>query len=353
MLEKRRFYGYVSLPSTYSLIIALIFMGCLSFLMLTGRHNEIYVNGKTTPPGYILLVADNITGVNSPYSLNELPSNDETTLINMKNFKFIINHERCNKTQPLLLILIHSAPSNIAKRNVIRETWGKETSEIIVLFFIGSTKKYQEKIINEDNEFHDIIQGNFIDVYRNMTYKHVMVLKWATYYCPSAKYVLKLDDDVFVHIPAMIDYLKHDLSAWGARRLILCDLISAVEVKRSWRSKWRVSPLEYPDRHYPIYCAGWAILYSPDSVFLLYRGAQKQPYFWIDDVHITGTVAEKVNITRSTWHSLVLKNDEIDKLLNNPNDHREFLLGPPNLGREKIKALHRLSISNNNLKSYS
>lgn len=160
----------------------------------------------------------------------------------------------------------------------------------------------------------------------------------------GAKYILKLDDDVFVHIPAMLDFLTRDLSPWGARRLILCDLHPTGTVKRSWRSKWRVSPQEYPGRHYPAYCAGWAILYSPDSVFLLYREAQKEPYFWIDDVHITGTLARKVNLTQTSLHYLMLTNENMQDLLSNPSSHREFLFGPPNLTENEIRALQNLVI---------
>lgn len=158
----------------------------------------------------------------------------------------------------------------------------------------------------------------------------------------GAKYILKLDDDVFVHLPAMLDFLTRGLSPWGARRLILCDLLSASTVKRSWRSKWRVSPQEYPGRLYPAYCAGWAILYSPDSVFILYREAQKEPYFWIDDVHITGTLARKVNLTQTSLHSWVLTTESMRDLLSNPSARRDFLFGPPDLTESGIRALHSL-----------
>lgn len=143
----------------------------------------------------------------------------------------------------------------------------------------------------------------------------------------------------------MIDYLKRDLSPWGARRLILCDLISTADVKRSWRSKWRVSPLEYSGRKYPTYCAGWAILYSPDSVFLLYRQAQKEPYFWIDDVHVTGTIARRVNLTHTSLHSLILTGESMRNLLVNPSKRRDFLFGPPDLTERNIKALQYLVVS--------
>jgi hypothetical protein len=32
-------------------------------------------------------------------------------------------------------------------------------------------------------------------------------------------------------------------------------------------------------------------------VHALYREAQHTPYFWVDDVHVTGTLAKKINLT--------------------------------------------------------
>lgn len=34
-----------------------------------------------------------------------------------------------------------------------------------------------------------------------------------------------------------------------------------------------------------------------DVVYALYRKAQRTPYFWVDDVHVTGTLAKELNLT--------------------------------------------------------
>lgn len=138
----------------------------------------------------------------------------------------------------------------------------------------------------------------------------------------------------------MREFLRNSLSLWGARKLMLCDPMPSSAVKRSWRSKWRVSPLEYPAKRYPSYCSGWAIMYSPDSVFLLYKAAQRERYFWIDDVHITGTLARKVNLTLASIHSLVLTAQDLSGMLMEVPYDREFLFGPPNLSTDNIRALH-------------
>ncbi|KYM89285.1 PREDICTED: beta-1,3-galactosyltransferase 5 [Atta cephalotes] len=344
MLDKRRLHASGTSPCTLIFVVILALTGCFSFwIHIDGSGSPIpYSSGGVAAPGYILIFPGNVTPSTQPYSINELPSDDKSTLINITDFRFIMNHNPCNRTQPLLLMLVHSAPGNFPKRHVVRETWGQQAPDVTLLFLVGYSEKYQSKLKKENEKYQDLIQGNFLDAYRNMTYKHVMGLKWATYYCPSAKYILKLDDDVFVHLPAMLDFLTHGLSPWGARRLILCDLLSASAVKRSWRSKWRVSPQEYPGRLYPAYCAGWAILYSPDSVFILYREAQKEPYFWIDDVHITGTLARKVNLTQTSLRSWVLTTESMRDLLSNPNARRDFLFGPPDLTENGIRALYSL-----------
>lgn len=347
MLDKRRLHAPGSPPCTLLFVVALTVTGCLSFWLLNGCPGPpLPVSVVSPSAAYELILPGNTSLIQRAYSLSDLPPDDETTLIDVRNFRFLINHDPCNKTRPLLLMLIHSAPGNILKRMVIRETWGRRGLGAVVLFLVGANDDLQNELEEEDKIYGDIVQGNFKDAYRNMTYKHVMTLKWATYHCPGAKYVLKLDDDVFVHTPAMLGFLAHDLSPWGARRLILCDAVTMALVKRSWRSKWRVSPLEYPGKMYPDYCAGWAIMYSPDSVFMLYKEAQKESYFWIDDVHITGTLAKKVNLTQTPLNSLILTQRRMKAFIRNPNLPSDFLFGPANMAEADIRALWKAVASN-------
>jgi hypothetical protein len=52
-----------------------------------------------------------------------------------------------------------------------------------------------------------------------MTYKHIMALKWALYYCPRVRYVLKSDDDTFVNTPvlmrALAQVVHYSILAYG------------------------------------------------------------------------------------------------------------------------------------------
>ncbi|KAJ8890653.1 hypothetical protein PR048_010162 [Dryococelus australis] len=341
MLEKRR-YG-VAVPTLPLLVAMLTVAVCLPLWRLSTCPGAA-PDAALVAPAYLLLMPGNATSLPSPYPLHKLPPLDPHHLIDLRHFAFRFNNFPCNETaSPLLLVLVHSAPDNIGKRRAIRETWGGRRDALRLLFLLGEVDGADQQLrLERENLVHrDMVQGSFRDSYRNMTYKHVMALKWAAYFCPGARYLLKTDDDVFVNSPALLEFLSQDLSPWGARRLILCVPFHAATVKRSYRSKWRVSPSEYPGRVYPTYCAGWAILYSPDVAFLLYSEAQRDRYFWIDDVHVTGTLAAKANLTQTDLGSLVLSYEQVRALEagGNASDVGHFLFGAPNL---ELASIHRL-----------
>uniref|UniRef100_A0A182JRX3 Hexosyltransferase n=1 Tax=Anopheles christyi TaxID=43041 RepID=A0A182JRX3_9DIPT len=298
-----------------------------------------------------------------------LPNDDYTSLIDLKDFKFTINHDYCGTrtamagssrrrrslkradalwgtrspgtaSPPLVLVLIHSAPANLAKRNTIRATWGQPEARARLIFLMGAvnTSASQRAIERESRLHDDIVQGNFVDAYRNMTYKHVMALKWFVYHCPGAQYVLKTDDDVFINTPILYNALQRVVPQ---RNLLLCQLVTKLSVKRTHRSKWFVSWREYPARYYPPHCPGYSILYSPDVAWQLYREAQRQPFFWIDDVHITGTVAQQVNVTITPMDGLYLDSEAKSDLLSHRVDASRtvFFFTNPNLSMDEIERL--------------
>jgi Galactosyltransferase len=286
----------------------------------------------------------------SELQLEGLPKNDFSHLIDLENFEYLINHPTCKEREKTLLvvILVHSAPENFQKRSIIRETWGTKDPRALLFFIIGAvnSSNIQDKIELEDKVHEDVVQGNFRDAYRNMTYKHVMALKWFLYDCPEARYLLKTDDDVFVNTPLLYNNLGSPTEAisqqFPSERLLLCYEISSAKVKRSYRSKWRVSFDEFSDKYYPNHCPGFSILYSADVVKQLYMKAQQLKYFWIDDVHITGNVASKLNLTISPSSGLFLNRYEQQDLLlgrQRTASAATFLFAQPNLNEQEIRTL--------------
>lgn len=224
------------------------------------------------------------------YSVNSLPSWDFTKLINVSDFTFLLENSICNKNESLdILVVIHTAPKNIDRRNAIRKTWGQPRKGMKVLFLLGGVndQKLQDNLDDEDRKYHDLIQGNFVDAYKNMTYKHIMAFKYVVYYCPWVKYILKTDDDLFVNIPHVMDYMRTTFPKEGQKNLILCSIMDGSPAIRT-PSKWFISFREYPHSFYPIYCSGFAVIYSYDVAFRLYREAQRGEYLWVDDAFVSG-----------------------------------------------------------------
>lgn len=193
MLDKRRLHASGTSPCTLIFVVALALTGCFSFwLHIDNSGSPTPYSSGVSAPGYLLILPGNVTPSPQPYLLHELPFGDKSTLIDIKDFRFTINNDPCNGTHLLLLMLVHSAPENFVKRNVVRETWGQQSSNVALLFFVGSSDEYQTMLEEENRKYKDLIQGNFLDAYRNMTYKHVMALKWATYHCPSKHFFFVL-----------------------------------------------------------------------------------------------------------------------------------------------------------------
>ena len=64
----------------------------------------------------------------------------------------------------------------------------RETSEKNIS---GSTEvsELQKEIERENSEHHDIIQGDFVDTYRNLSYKNIMGKLWVSEFCKQVSFL--------------------------------------------------------------------------------------------------------------------------------------------------------------------
>ncbi|KAH9501888.1 hypothetical protein DERF_012697 [Dermatophagoides farinae] len=259
-----------------------------------------------------------------------------STLLDLKDFQFLINepnicrssfdHSEQQYSNIFLAIFIHSATKNFDKRDIIRKTWGNHSIgfgidnhyNVRLVFMLGTTKNQtiQNQIQQESQHYGDIIQGSFLDTYRNITYKHVMGLKWINHFCPHASYILKADDDIFIDLHQLIYYL-HGKFGDHPQRLMACYVNKNSRVSRSYRNKWRVSYKEYSEQYYPAYCDGWTIIMSNDITLDLYRIAGNRPLLWIDDVFISGILANDLHIDHFDFRKSIhcYKNENVKNWL--------------------------------------
>ncbi|XP_053618659.1 beta-1,3-galactosyltransferase 5-like [Plodia interpunctella] len=316
--------------------LLIFFTSLLAFDYYDSRNPQDPLVRIANPKFYLL----------GPHNTSLPPTGDVyNQLIDLKNFSFLLNPQPCKEYSEglLLMVLVASRPSNYQNRMVIRNTWGRSTDFAKVLFLLGQSTGNFQQTNNESAIYGDIVLGNFKDAYRNMTYKHVMGLKWIVHHCPTAKYVLKTDDDILVNSYELRRFLARELSPWGARGLMTCQGLDHSLVYRKG-SKWQVTVEEFPERYYPPYCAGWAILYSQDVVHRLLEAAQSLPFFWIDDVHITGTCAQKAGITMTPLTNLLMTWTRANLLttLGPRFISGSFLFGPTDISPSKISKIWKV-----------
>ena len=238
------------------------------------------------------------------YNITEL--NQTWEIVYNTSFTFILNPEyticqQFNKSNKLpLFIYVHTSPENIKRRVLIRETWAKRSlfPNLRLVFMMGYTfeSKTNELLKLEYNTYKDIVQQDFIDSYRNLTYKCIMSLNWINTYCPNLEYIIKTDDDVIVNTFGLVSYLNelNNKNVSYRTKKLICNGWSGVRVSRNKNYKWYISKEEYPHEKFNKYCCGFAILFTGDLVALLYNQTFYTKYFWVDDYYMTGQLTQYI-----------------------------------------------------------
>lgn len=214
----------------------------------------------------------------------------------------INNRNMCRKYEKIsALVMVHTSVRNFWRRKEMRRTWLNishySPENLQVIFLVGTidNKTVQEQLTNESLRHRDIIQGDFVDSYRNLTNKGVMGYRWITENCMNAEIVIKIDDDSFINFFKFFE----DFSFLKTRkRFIFCNKINSnsMPIIRKSSSKWYVSDRFYKARDtYPhTYCSGFVVFISTDLIPALYQAVFTAPFFWVDDFYLFGLLPSRV-----------------------------------------------------------
>ena len=222
---------------------------------------------------------------------------------------------RCKQKDVELLFMINSKSGNFLKRKTIRETWANKqemnTYSMDYIFLIGTTYVNQDHdlIQCETRLFDDIIQVNILDTYANLTLKTLAGFKWVSLNCKRAQIIFKTDDDMWINLDVLnkpIDSNRMDSQA------IYGNCFGSGYPHRNPRCKWYTPYRFYPYRWYPSFCLGSAFIMKNTTVQRLWGSSQAVPFFHLEDVYISGLVAQVSGIKRIPTSSLKLDpSDEI------------------------------------------
>ncbi|XP_050426451.1 uncharacterized protein LOC126836838 [Adelges cooleyi] len=233
-----------------------------------------------------------------------------------------------------------------------------QTSPLNVSISAGSSLdidlELQQKIILENQRYGDIVQTNVRDTYTNLTLKSIAALEWTLEYCRWARYVLKTDDDMFIDVQRLLIFIRNfEVREWNDRKKKLDEQLTQKtklylekphasnlsnaagslssqippisndpmiwgRLAKNWKpirqlsSKYYVSRQQYKPAVYPNFCTGPAYLLTRGAVGPIYKRAlgmadnrtasqsnlSSPPYLKLEDVFLTGIVAQDLGIPR-------------------------------------------------------
>lgn len=208
------------------------------------------------------------------------------------NYTYVINQPHaCEQQEPFAVLVVPVAPQNRAHRDIVRSTWGGQNlvqgKKVALFFQLGlhsgeGASQVQEQVLQESREHGDLIQSNFLDCYKNLTIKTMVMLEWLDAYCSNATYAMKIDSDMFLNVPNLIKLLSD-----APRTNYMTGLVAYNgAVLRDSKSKWFLPVDVFPEAVYPRYALGLGYVLSLDLPKKLVQASRHVTAVYIEDVYL-------------------------------------------------------------------
>lgn len=222
---------------------------------------------------------------------------DINTVISQGPFPYIINEpDKCaeGRPKPFLVLLIATEARQVEARNAIRQTWGNESVAprlgLTRLFLLGKSEGelglLQQRMLEaESRRYHDIIQQDFLDSYKNLTMKTLMGINWVAVHCPQTSYVMKTDSDMFVNTEYLIYKLLRPETR-ARKNYFTGNNMRGFAPNRNKNSKWYMPPEIYPSEKYPTFCSGTGYVFSGDLARKIYQVSLRIRHLHLEDVYV-------------------------------------------------------------------
>ena len=238
-----------------------------------------------------------------------------------KNYPFLSTKDATEIVQEpdeQLIIFITSAPFHIERRLSIRQTWlsllvnntiARGRSSIRIMknpsnasnnlvihywFVCGHDTKVEVEsaVRNESAVYGDILRLNYTETYSLLAFKTMSSLWLAS--TMDVQFIVKVDDDVYLHVPKMIWWLK--TSSLPENPYAGCVQYGA-KVIRNPTHKWFVSEQFLNDSWFPPYCGGPFYILSKSALLELLKVSSDEGLttFPLEDAYI-GILAKRVGI---------------------------------------------------------
>ena len=217
---------------------------------------------------------------------------------------------KINSSNPYPLYIIVKTRAAVTgdyyqRRMFTRISWAQEAQAlgIPVIYAVGRANDEQIQTILEDEHrtYGDLLQLNYIDAYYNISIKSSGILHWFVKRgCQHVTpYLFVVDDDVLINLPLLMKMIaKESFNSNTLYGLYLTD------IEPHPAGKWAVSLTDYPNRTFPSFITGASTLY-PSKILpklvnqIFHLVEENQLIFFLDDVLITGLIADQMGIERA------------------------------------------------------
>jgi len=228
---------------------------------------------------------------------------------NPHDYAYLTNpgHSVCGKSPVSLLIMVTSGLHHHDRRNAIRDTWGAPTNlekhSAKIIFLMGTTvsrdSDLEADLAEEISENHDVVREDFLDSYKNLTLKTLAGIKWADQYCAQAEFVMKTDDDMFINLDNILEYLNREFGDGASEKVITgCVKNDPNGPHKPLSAGGQPVPaLPFKSVH-PLFMAGAGYVISGDLLSPLYTASLDITLVKVEDAFLTGYCARKVGGVR-------------------------------------------------------
>ncbi|XP_017539552.1 beta-1,3-galactosyltransferase 2-like [Pygocentrus nattereri] len=266
-------------------------------------------SSRATHPSIITMNRHNVTDVVNKESTTAVLVNERSPILYHqaypRNYHYIIDEpHKCEQEKPFLVLMVPVAPHELAARNAIRSTWGNESmvrnKTIMVIFLLGlpgiKAEKQQEELKLESQQYHDVVQSDFIDTYINLTIKTTVIMDWLATRCPKASYAMKVDSDMFLNLENLMSLLLSP--ATPKENYMTGSVMWNRPVVRDKNSKWYVPQELYAEDYYPTYLLGMGYVFSNDLPEKIVEASKEIPPFNIEDAYV-GACLKRIGVSPS------------------------------------------------------
>ena len=169
------------------------------------------------------------------------------------------------KTEYDVIFLVTSFAGHFKRRAWIRDSWGASNTWLNkkkwkVIFNVGAVKLdaaiTNEKLKKESTKFKDLLVLDIPEDFHKLSQKVMVALNWI-YQKASFNFVLKTDDDIFIHVDRVMRVLNN---TWSKEDF----MGHAMRGQPAERNKGRygVTLEEWPKKMYDPYCSGGGYMLS-------------------------------------------------------------------------------------------